>query len=205
MTITEQQFNDILMRIDQLVDELSKKVTRSRLEVNEYCLELARQVDILTETELLNAEMNGKSTQIDELNECRKKWLKEIQDYEMDCRKCMETSLDKLLDSFATAKEWAKSVANNSRLFGLYSTQLTEQADKRITQLAAINLQMNGFQFGGVLMTFKEKEACAFNPTVSVFQKKRLTIPSLIQPELKDRLKAAFPDSSKYALSSGTS
>jgi hypothetical protein len=163
------------------VDLKSEIEDMSRLVINEHCLNLARQVDIETEMKIENS--GGDESEIEKLNERRKKWLAEIKDYEAKRVTDMEATRGILIESIDKSKQWAVKMRDFER-YDNFAVDLDKQADEHLSHLKTLRHELKGFQFGGRMMLFNEG-----NPYVplneyysdGLLQIKRLRVPDLLE------------------------
>jgi hypothetical protein len=72
----QKDFVEKLGEIVNLIDELTTKIDRSRLVLNDHCLEQARGLDLATETRIVKVCTDQPA--IDKLNDIRRRLLGEI-------------------------------------------------------------------------------------------------------------------------------
>jgi hypothetical protein len=152
---SEQEFLHKLVQIKKLDEEVTRKVELTRLTVNTFCQDIAREVDISAETKI---EKCNEQTTIDELNNERRKLLKQIKDYEVDCMTSVESTRSELLESVHKAGKWSDLMQQPSSLARLdtFKDVLNEQADSHLCYLEQLLLQVKAFQLGGKIMLFYE-------------------------------------------------
>jgi hypothetical protein len=156
VTCLQEKLPEKLKRVVQETDELKVKIANSRLDINAFCDDIIFRVDIFTETGI-----ERDKTKETHLNDQRNKWLQEIRDYEQECVKTMESTRGKLIDYLDTVQEWARTelVSSSSKPLGhdaLLLSELNVQAEKHLTNLSHLLLQMKAFQLGGRQMMFIE-------------------------------------------------
>jgi hypothetical protein len=150
---SKDKFLSNLNQINKLAEELINKIEQSRLTINQFCLDLTRDVDIATETRIEKVSKKQKS--IDELNNVRRKLLKEINDYEAECVASVEATKSKLLESVEETTKWTQLMRRVIN-YDKFKVELNEKADSYLCHLKHLLLQLKAFQFGGKQMRFVE-------------------------------------------------
>jgi hypothetical protein len=144
----EGLFEKYGVKIEARIKRLRSDIEMSRLVINERCLELARQVDIETETKIEKSDAAEKDT----INEPRKKWLKEISEYEAECVQHMEATKGQLLATIEESEKWLESQRDSP-----VDSALIEQSEEQLRKLTTLGFELRGFQFAGKLMLFIDK------------------------------------------------
>jgi hypothetical protein len=176
-----EEFNRKVDKIETFSDDLKSEIEdMSRLVINEQCLNLARQVDIETE---IKSKKSGNNSEIEKLNEQRKKWLAEIKEYEAESVKDMEATRGILIESIEESKKWAAKMRDFER-YDNFAAELDKQADEHLSKLKTLRHELKGFQFGGRMMLFNEgNPSLPLNAYHSVGSLviKRLRVPRLLE------------------------
>jgi hypothetical protein len=164
----EELFEQNVVEIEARIKRLRSDIEMSRLVINEHCLELARQLDIETETKIEKSDAAEK----DRLNERRKKWLKEISEYEAECVRLMEATRGQLLATIETTEKWLESHRDSP-----VDSVLIQQSDEHLREMTRLAFELKGFQFRGKLLLFIEEYE--LNPGCLSF--KKLRVPKVLE------------------------
>jgi hypothetical protein len=130
-------------RIQNLTQEFESTVVKSRLIVNEHCLELKAQIDVLVETRKKELDI-----QRDEL-------FQKINSYERECVVYLEKIGNKFLsESLERAKTFARDLGQYLQRINKNPDFKSREADDHLASLNTLLRQANGVQFGGQLLKF---------------------------------------------------
>jgi hypothetical protein len=191
------EYQKKLKQIELQADELTFNIElKSRLVITEHCLDVIREIDIAVEVRIQNLNLNSTDIdiRIEELNEARKRLIKEVKDYEATCMAKVEATKSILVAHINEAKKWSLRMRQSDALRTYnnqqFKLELNQQADNHLENLKHIQLQLKAFQLGGKMIGFSENNE-ASDAVVGYLHINDLVSPTLIRTHFKEK----FPSS----------
>jgi hypothetical protein len=183
----EELFEQNVAEIRTQIRQLKSSIEMSRLVINEHCLEQTRLVDIETETKIEKSDTD----EIEALNERRKRWLREISEYEAGCVQHMEATKGQLFAYIGLTEQWLESHRDSPD-----RSVLIHQSDEHLTKLTMLGFELKGFQFGARLLLFNEEYRSIFRHDPARLILKNLRVPTVLENYYKEKL-SCLVESSK--------
>jgi hypothetical protein len=174
----DELFEQNVVEIRTQIRQLKLSIEMSRLVINEHCLDLARQLDIETETKLEKSN----EAEIDTLNERRKRWLKEMSEYEAECVQHVEASKDQLLAIIETTEQWVESYRDSQD-----RNVLAQQSNDHLREMTTLGFELKGFQFGARLLLFSEAYGSRLEEYPARLSYKDLRVPPMLEAYYKEK------------------
>jgi hypothetical protein len=173
----EELFEQNVAKIRTQIRQIKSSIDMSRLVINEHCKEQARLVDLETETKIEKSE----ASEIDTLNEHRKKWLAEISEYKDECVRHMEATKGQLLAHIGLTEQWLESHRDSPD-----RNVLVQQSNDHLREMTTLGFELKGFQFGAKLLLFSE-EYQGYELIPAHLSFKKLRVPKVLEEYYQEK------------------